>query len=185
MRVIGGELSGREIKAPKGHKTHPMSEKVRGALFNSLGDISGLTLLDAYAGSGAIAFEAISRGASSAKLIEKDYQAYELCKVNARNLNIEDKVKITRANVSSWSDHNEDEKFDLLICDPPYDKLNLTTVSKLTKHLNPNGLMVLSFTGRESVPTVNGVVVVDSRIYGDAALAFYRQSDKSTNPPVA
>jgi 16S rRNA G966 N2-methylase RsmD len=62
-----------------------------------------------------------------------------------------------------------------VFCDPPYDKLNLEAISKLTNHLNPNGLMVLSFTGRESVPTVNGVVVVDSRIYGDAALAFYRQ----------
>jgi 16S rRNA (guanine966-N2)-methyltransferase len=174
MRIIAGKYSAREIKAPKGHRTHPMSEKVRGALFNSLGDVSGLALLDAYAGSGAIAFEAISRGVKFAQLVEKDHQAFEACKANAETLAVGDNVKITRANVSSWSDNNEDEKFDLVICDPPYDKLNLTTVSKLTKHLNPNGLMVLSFTGRESVPTVNGVVVVDSRIYGDAALAFYR-----------
>jgi len=174
MRIIAGKFSAREIKAPKGHKTHPMSEKVRGALFNSLGDISGLTVLDAYAGSGALAFEAISRGATSASLIEKDHQSHETCKANAAALGVEGKVKITQSNISSWSDNNEEEKFDLVICDPPYDKLNLEVISKLTKHLNPKGLMVLSFTGRESVPTVNGVVVVDSRIYGDAALAFYR-----------
>ena len=175
MRIIAGNLSGREMKSPKGHRTHPMSEKVRGALFNSLGDISDLRVLDAYAGSGALSFEAISRGAGYAQLIDKDFGAVKVISENVKSLGLEDKVKVTQANASSWSDNNLDKKFDLVFCDPPFDKLNLESVAKLTRHLNPNGLMVLSFTGRESVPTVNGVVVVDSRIYGDAALAFYRQ----------
>ncbi len=180
MRIIAGKLSAREIKSPKGNRTHPMSEKVRGALFNSLGDVAGLNVLDAYAGSGALAFEAISRGASSAQLIEKDHSAYKICVENAKSLGLEKEIKATNANCSSWSDNNPDKKFDLVICDPPYDKINIETISKLSRHLKPNGLMVLSFTGRESVPTVNGVVVVDSRIYGDAALAFYRfRSDKA------
>jgi len=180
VRIIAGKFSAREMKSPKGHRTHPMSEKVRGALFNSLGDVSGLSVLDAYAGSGALSFEAISRGASSAQLIEKDHSAYKICKGNAKSLGLEKETKVTNANCSSWSDNNPDKKFDLVICDPPYDKLNIETISKLSKHLKPNGLMVLSFAGRESVPTVNGVVVVDSRIYGDAALAFYRfRSDKA------
>lgn len=174
MRIIAGKYSAREIKSPRGHRTHPMSEKVRGALFNSLGDVSGLDVLDAYAGSGALAFEAISRGAHYAQLIEKDHLAYEVCKQNAKKLGVEKETKITQANCGSWSGNNQDQRFDLVLCDPPYDKLNLETISKLSKHLKPNGLMVLSFAGRESVPTVNGVVVVDSRIYGDAALAFYR-----------
>ncbi len=174
MRIIAGKLSGREIKAPKGHRTHPMSEKMRGALFNSLGDVSGLAALDAYAGSGALSFEALSRGAGFAQLVEKDFRAYEVCKENAKALGLKDEAKITRANVSSWSDRNIEHKFDLVLCDPPYDKLNLDIISKLSRHLKPNGLMVLSTAGRESAPTVNGVVVVDSRIYGDAALAFYR-----------
>ncbi len=174
MRIIAGEYSSREIKSPKGRKTHPMAEKVRGALFNSLGDVSGLEVLDAYAGSGALAFEALSRGASHAQLIERDHGASKICKQNAEALGLEKATKITQANCGSWSDNNLERKFDLVLCDPPYDKLNFNTISKLSRHLKPNGLMVLSFTGRESAPTVNGVVVVDSRIYGDAALAFYR-----------
>ena len=60
MRVISGKFGGQLFDAPKGHRTHPMSEKVRGALFSVLGDISGLTVLDAFAGSGALSIEAIS-----------------------------------------------------------------------------------------------------------------------------
>lgn len=173
MRIIAGRLKGREIKTPKGHRTHPMAEKVRGALFNALGDVEGLSVLDAYAGSGALAFEVLSRGAKFAQLVEKDFNAYETIKQNISELGLSAQAKATRANISSWSSNSSD-KFDIVICDPPFDKLNRDVISGLSKHLNPNGLMVLSFTGREPVPTVNGVVVVDSRIYGDAALAFYR-----------
>jgi 16S rRNA (guanine966-N2)-methyltransferase len=65
MRVVAGSLKGRIFNEPSGHQTHPMSEKVRGALFNALGDIEGLSVLDAFAGSGALSFEAVSRGAKS------------------------------------------------------------------------------------------------------------------------
>lgn len=61
MRIISGIYGGRTIQSPSGHKTHPMSEKMRGAIFNALGDIKGLSFLDAYGGSGAVALEAISR----------------------------------------------------------------------------------------------------------------------------
>ncbi|MCA9330109.1 RsmD family RNA methyltransferase, partial [Candidatus Saccharibacteria bacterium] len=63
MRIISGKLGSRQFIAPKGFATHPMGDRVRTALFNTLGDIVGLTVLDAFGGSGAISFEAISRGA--------------------------------------------------------------------------------------------------------------------------
>ena len=66
MRIIAGSLGGRVFKAPSGHRTHPMSEKIRGAIFNALGDISDLTVLDAFTGSGALCFEAVSRGVANA-----------------------------------------------------------------------------------------------------------------------
>ena len=81
MRVIAGRLRGRQFKSPPGRRSHPMSEKMRGALFNVLGDIEGLTLLDAFSGSGAISFEAISRGARSVQAVEKAVLAYRtICK---------------------------------------------------------------------------------------------------------
>jgi 16S rRNA (guanine966-N2)-methyltransferase len=154
-----------------------MAERVRGALFNSLGDIEGWTVLDAFAGSGALAFEAISRGAASAVVIERDKRAQKIIAENIQMLGLEDKVKLIKAGANAWSQNNSELLFDLLICDPPYHDLQLSTVSKLTSHVKHNGLVVLSYPGRESAPTVNGVVVVDSsKSYGDAALAFYRRA---------
>ena len=86
MRIIAGELRGRQFNSPKGHRTHPMGDRVRTALFNTLGDISDLTILDAFAGSGALTFEAISRGAKSAVTLEIDYDAYEVIQQNAEDL---------------------------------------------------------------------------------------------------
>lgn len=175
MRIIAGELGGRLFEAPPGHATHPMAERVRGALFNSLGDISGKTVLDAFAGTGALGFEAISRGAARAVLIERDRRAQQTIMQNIAALGLQNKVTLIKAGAHTWSEAHLSEKFDLVLCDPPYDKMQLSTVSDLVRHVNKNGLMVLSYPGRESAPTVNGVVVVDkSKSYGDAALAYYR-----------
>lgn len=177
MRVIAGELGGRFFNGPDSATTHPMAERVRGAMFNSLGDISGYTALDAFGGSGALAVEAISRGAKSAIILERDKRAQRIIAENIQLLGLGDKVRLIKASASAWSDNNPDAQFDLLICDPPYHDLQLSTVSKLFRHVKYNGLMVLSYPGRESAPpvNVNGVVVVDDKSYGDAALAYYRQ----------
>lgn len=177
MRVISGEFKKHRLDAPKGHRTHPMGDRIKTALFNTIFDeVVGARVLDAYGGSGALAIEAISRGAAFAQITEMDYRAYQVIKNNLENLNIDDdRIKLTRANCSSWSDQNIELEFDIIFIDPPFDQLNLSTVKKLVHHLSANGLMVLSHTGREAVPTVNGVVVVDDRMYGDAALSYYRK----------
>lgn len=103
MRVIAGTLGGRQFESPKGHKTHPMGDKQRGALFNTLGDISGLTVLDLYAGSGALSFEAISRGAARATAVELDKSAQETIAANIYSLALEDKVTLASSRVASWA----------------------------------------------------------------------------------
>jgi 16S rRNA G966 N2-methylase RsmD len=108
--------------------------------------------------------------------IERDKKAQRLIAENIQSLGLKDRMKLIKASCSSWSDNNPDMQFDLLLCDPPYHDLQLSTVSKLIRHVKQNGLMVLSYPGRESVPTVNGVVVVDNKSYGDAALAYYRKA---------
>lgn len=176
MRVIAGELGGRFFESPDTTTTHPMSERVRGALFNSLGDITGKTVLDPFAGSGALSFEALSRGATSALLLERDRRAQKIIKRNIEDLGMQDRARLIAANCRMWSERNNDAMFDLLLVDPPYHDMQLSTVSLLIRHLKPKGLMVLSNQGRGSAPTVNGVVVVDMKLYGDAALAFYRKA---------
>ena len=174
VRLISGSLGGRFIEAPDTSATHPMSERIRSSLFNILGDVSGRVVLDAFAGTGAIGFEAISRGADSVTFIERDRVAQKVLLENIASLHVKNKTKLIQATVAGWDETATDQKFDLIFADPPYHDTQLSTVSRLFSHLKTNGLMVLSHPGRESAPTVNGVVVVDKRNYGDAALAFYQ-----------
>ena len=177
IRIIAGAYGGRLIKAPRGFVTHPMSERIKGALFNSLGSRDGLMVLDAFAGSGSLGLEALSRGAKHVTFVERDRFTMKVLRDNVTLLGVNDKVKIQQRAVATWSD-NTDDTFDLIFADPPYNDVQLSTVTRLFSLLKPNGLMVLSYPGRGEAPTgTNGVVVVDNRSYGTAALAFYRKTD--------
>lgn len=112
MRIIAGKLGGRQFQTPPGHKVHPMSDKMRGALFNILGDVQGMTILDGFAGSGALSLEAVSRGAAKATAIDIDKAAHTQIQKNIKDLQVEDEVKAIRANAGSWSNNNPDVKFD-------------------------------------------------------------------------
>lgn len=181
LRLISGEYGGRIIETPPSNKTHPMGDRIRGSLFNILGDLSGKIVLDAFAGSGSLGLEALSRGAAHATFVERDRIAAKVIAKNIEHLGVSDRAKLIKTSLSAWDDTTDDNTYDLIFADPPYHDLQLSTVNRLAKHLTPNGLMVLSYPGRESTPTVNGVVVVDKRSYGDAALAFYRLDRKSTS----
>lgn len=176
MRIISGRLKGREFKTPHGHRTHPMSDKVRGALFNVLGDIEGLTVLDAFAGSGALAFEAASRGAESVIAIDKDTSAHRVIEQNVRDLRLQDVVKVTKANTGGWSIHNMERKFDIVLLDPPYDEIQPNLLGRLVKrHVKDGGLAVLSCPGGLEALEFENTRVAAAKDYGDAQLVFYRK----------
>lgn len=174
IRIIAGVYGGRFLRAPDTAHTHPMGERIRGAMFNSLGDIKGKTILDAFAGTGAIGLEAISRGSTRVTFIEKDRVAQKIINENIQELDVQSQTEVVKTSVSNWLSTAEIPKYDLIFADPPYHDMQLSTVARLAPYLNHKGLMILSHPGRESAPTVNGVVVVDKRSYGDAALAFYQ-----------
>jgi 16S rRNA (guanine(966)-N(2))-methyltransferase RsmD len=153
-----------------------MSEKMRGALFNALGDIDGLTMLDAYAGSGAIAYDASSRGAKYVIAIEKSVLAYRTIKRNIDSLNLEDDVKATRANITTWSDNNIDLEFDVVVADPPYDDIKTNVLEKLARHLKRDGIYALSWPGSEEVEDLEGLKIIKDMRYGDSRLVFYRKT---------
>lgn len=176
MRIIAGRLKGRILHEPHGHKSHPMSEKVRGALFNALVDIEGLALLDAFAGSGALAFEAASRGASYVVAVDQDRSAHSVIERNAKDLKLGDVVKVVRANVGGWSIHNMEKKFDIVLLDPPYGDLQTDLLQRLIKrHVKKHGLAVLSYPGNTTPPDFEQTEVVTQKNYGDAQLVFYRK----------
>ena len=176
IRIISGEFGGRSIQAPDGKVTHPMSERVRSSMFNILGDkIKDAKVLDAFAGSGSLGLEALSRGASYATFIERDRAANAIINANISALDVDKEAIVVQIGLSTWIDKNSEKTFDVIFTDPPYNDLQLSTVSRLTKLLSPTGIMVLSYPGRGEVPPEIGIVVVDNRSYGTAALAFYRQ----------
>ncbi len=176
MRIITGSLGGRQFEAPKGHRTHPMGDRIRTALFNTLGDISGLTVLDAFAGSGALAFESLSRGATHAMIIEQDRDAYEVIEANIQKLKLEDKTSMFHGNARSWSYRNNTERFDIVFCDPPYNKLQETVLEKMAKHAKVGGLLVYSLPTHGDIRLPADMYeLITTKTYGEVMLAFYRK----------
>lgn len=175
MRVIAGTLGGRRFDSPKGHRTHPMSDKIRGAVFNILGDISDLTVLDAFAGSGALSIEAISRGAESALAIDNDKDAHQAIAKNVEALGLKDKIRVVRQNVGTWSADNQERHFDIVLADPPYDDVQLRYIELLAGHTAAGGLLVLSWPGGKEFPGLAGMDRISDKSYGDARLAVYRK----------
>lgn len=166
IRITSGEYRGRKIATPGG-KTHPMGERERIALFNMIVDyLPGAVVLDAYAGSGALGIEALSRGASRVVFIENTPLAVRTIKENLHS--IEAEAEVVLQNVV---DFTTSERFDVIIADPPYDDYDLDGVNKLTPFLKEDGVLVLSHPGE--APEVNGLHLKKSRSYAGATISFF------------
>ena len=174
VRIIAGCYGGRWLDAPDNRRTHPMGERVRNALFNSLGD----AVQDVFAGTGAVGLEALSRGARQAVFVERDRLAFTILCKNIAALGADSSATAIKAGVGPWLDTYDGEVFDIIFADPPYHDLQLTTVSRLFTLLKPGGFMVLSHIGIGEGPKLaNDIVVVDNRSYGNAHLTFFRRAD--------
>ncbi|MBP6038438.1 MAG: 16S rRNA (guanine(966)-N(2))-methyltransferase RsmD [Candidatus Saccharimonas sp.] len=181
IRVVSGMFGGRRLDAPaEGNtRTKPMGERIRNALFNNIGtEISGARVLDAFAGTGAIGFEALSRGASFVTFVERDKLAARILQNNMVSLGVEHSCEVVKTSINNWLGSSEPASYDIIFADPPYHDPQLSTVSKIFGLLKPNGLMVLSHPGRGEVPNLDNfdIVVVDNRSYGNAHLTFFRRS---------
>ena len=178
IRIISGEFGGRKIEAPDTGRTHPMSERIRNALFNSLGDlVEGAVVLDAFAGTGSVGLEALSRGAHDVTFVERDRIAQKVLAKNITALGVEERASIIRTTVHNWLETKDEKEFDIIFADPPYNDPQLSTASELLGLLKPGGYMVLSHPGRGEELAKTGVVVVDNRSYGNAFLTFYRRDE--------
>ena len=179
LRIIAGEFGGRFISADVGRGTHPMGDRVRSGMFASLASrrvLSGARVLDAFAGTGAVGLEALSRGASSVVFIESDKVAAKVIQQNIDTLGVGDRAKVINTTVANWLQTRDlTDEFDLIFADPPYNRPQFSTVFRLAEALKSKGLMVLSMSSKrcESEPNKGVVVVDDFRSYGEATLAFY------------
>jgi 16S rRNA (guanine966-N2)-methyltransferase len=149
-----------------------MSDKMRGALFNILGDLTDMMILDAFAGSGALSFEAISRGASHAVAIEQDRGAQRTIAENILALGLTGHVKLIKAGAGAWLRTSKDT-FDVVVLDPPYDALQPNLLVELSGRVLPGGILALSWPGKQNPPEFAGFTLQNAKQYGDSSLYFF------------
>lgn len=169
LRIIAGIYGGRLIKTPGTHATHPMGDRERGAIFNLLQHyIAETEVLDAFAGSGSIGLEALSRGAKTATFLEKDKKALKTLDENIEKLSVKDKTKVTK-NIAGIKG-----KYDIIFADPPYDKPQYALVTSLIDHLKPNGYFVLSHSKSTPPPTPKQLSLISDKNYANATIKIYQ-----------
>ncbi len=141
VRIIGGQYRRRLLDFPGGGGLRPTADRVRETLFNWLGqDLPGWRCLDLFAGSGALGFEAASRGAARVVMIERDRAAHEALERNRAMLGAS-AVELVFADALAWLAGNR-ESFDLIFVDPPFDSGRAAPVlADLARHLGPDGLV--------------------------------------------
>ncbi len=137
MRIISGKYKNKQLQSPNSSATHPMGERERLAIFNMLGDLTGKTVLDLFAGTGALGIEALSRGAKNAVFVENNPKTFQILK---RNLELVDGAKAVKSDVNSFE---TDERFDIVFVDPPYDMFS-QNVLEFEKFVITGGTMVVS-----------------------------------------
>ncbi len=180
MRIISGEAKGRPLFAPSGSQTRPTSDKIRGALFNIIGArVMDSRVLDLFGGSGALALEALSRGAESAVIVDSSRQARQAIDRNARSVlkdDFEQRARILCQDYRGAITALEGRIFDLVFLDPPYrmEEAYGDALSRLLKAdmLAPGCLVVMERRKEARIPLPEAVAVFDTRQYGDTAVDF-------------
>lgn len=175
MRIISGEHGGRRLVSPRGDLTRPTSDRAREGMFStlqSLLDLEGVRVLDLYAGSGALAFEALSRGAAQATLVDNHQSAVAAMTKNAAALNVA--ATVVSADVHAFLS-GEPASYDLVVVDPPYETDVEPVLALLHTWLSPDAVVVVERRTRGPAPQPPEWLVLDrSRRYGEATLWYFR-----------
>jgi 16S rRNA (guanine966-N2)-methyltransferase len=181
MRIIAGTARGRRLLAPRSEAIRPTADRVRESIFNVLGQsLSGQEVLDLFAGTGALALEALSRGAGGAVLVDSDREAIRLCKANAEGLGFVDRVRILNSPVARAIKllQREGARFDLIFADPPYAARELAQIVGAVEAaalFNPGGVFCVEHDKRKAAPAAAGrLSKIDERGFGDTVVSIYR-----------
>jgi 16S rRNA (guanine966-N2)-methyltransferase len=170
LRISGGELGGRRIRVPKGD-VRPTTERVREAVFSILADVSGSRVLDLFCGSGALAIEALSRGASEATLVDTHPRT---ARENVERLGLSERARVVRSDATRFLRRAEPGAFDLVLCDPPY-----RLADRLATDLGPLIREALAESGRAMIesspdnPLQIELPLITERAYGDTLVRIH------------
>jgi 16S rRNA (guanine(966)-N(2))-methyltransferase RsmD len=179
--VIAGELKGQRLVAPRGWRVRPTSDRVREAVFSALGErVAGARVLDLYCGTGALAIEALSRGAAHALLIDQDTRP---ALGNVQRLGLGERAELVRTDVSRWlaqvSSSPAAGKFDLVFVDAPY-----RLADRVSRDLNEHLPALLAEDGRAVVESgarrplrIDSLEPLRRRRYGAADVAIYGEGE--------
>lgn len=176
MKIESGSLRGRPLKAVAG--TRPVIAKVRAAIFNSLGPaVNAAVVADVFAASGALGFEALSRGAAQVVFVDKNPAAIRAITQTARVLGVISHVEAKRTSAEAFVQSAAASSFDLILWDPPYADFSLQLVEAAAALLRPNGILVASCSSKTALPPqlfeLTRVRLAD---YGDTRIGFYRKT---------
>ncbi|OQX29317.1 MAG: 16S rRNA (guanine(966)-N(2))-methyltransferase RsmD [Spirochaeta sp. LUC14_002_19_P3] len=182
MRITGGRWRGRIVACPPG-VIRPMMDRMRESMFSILGDISGLSFLDLFAGSGIMSLEALSRGAAGAMLVENDVKKrsviLENLKIAGNDYSREELILLIRPAERVLKPGMK--RFDLVHLDPPFaltNKMRLLELAQLAGQPAPEGVLAIHHPAGEQLPGELGALrCPDRRIYGQSSLTFYTRSD--------
>ena len=174
MRVVAGQLGGRTLIAPRGIRARPTSDRVREAVFSILGPVDGLSVLDLFAGSGAMAIEAVSRGAAEATLVDSSPESIAAIRRNLDALGLE--ATAVRQRVEPFLDRarRAGRQYDLVFVDPPYRRasdLSERLSAALVPVLAPGARVVTESDRRE--PLELDLARLDRRRYGDTLILIF------------
>lgn len=181
MRVIAGELGGRSLVAPRGWRVRPTSDRVREAIFSALGDVGGAVVLDLYCGTGALAIEALSRGAERAVLVDRDTRP---ALGNVERLGLGERATLVRSDARRWLADREragdGDRFDLVFVDAPYrlaDRVGQEIDIHLPQLLAAGGRVVVESGARRPL-RLTSLEQTRQRRYGAADVAFYEGAER-------
>ena len=179
MRIIAGTLKGRRIESPDWEGLRPTSDRLRETLFNVLAPhIDGARFLDAFAGTGAVGIEALSRGASHVTFVEHDSRAIRLLEGNLARAGVKDRYAIIRTGFAQAFRGAVTPSFDIIFLDPPYGGQELAAALTAAAGLAGNDTrVVIEHARRDRAPQqVEALVLTRELSSGDSGLAFYRKA---------
>ncbi len=184
MRIVGGNLGGRVLRAPRGAATRPTSEKVREAMFQILGDITGARVLDLFAGAGGLGIEALSRGAAHVTFVDSARPALAAIRGNLADLDLAAHATLVAADAVAFAARASPARaWDLVLVDPPYaSDLAVRAVSALpVAALAAGATIVIEHDRRHAPPEALGSLLrTDERRYGDTWVSFYQMTPETT-----
>lgn len=178
MRIIAGEWRGRKLIAPEGRQTRPTADRTRETLFSMLasrlGSFEGLKVADLYAGSGALGFEALSRGAENATFVETDRAAFKAIEANAKSIGAVDRIAVRAMSATNLP---VGQQFDLVFADPPYETGSGTAAATAVAKagwLAAGGWMAIETHRGDAITPPDGWEVDAERDVGRARLTLLR-----------